>query len=213
MRDFKMNRRKNLDLVICTPGNGGARSRTFVDLVRKYDIELDPAEEGLLAALPSIPEAPVGMVRIALEAKACMTEHVKALPRLHDELNSSHLTIHGAASHAIAVGFVMVNIAASFVSSDLNKLDLSQHSTQVTRHDQPRVAERVVDKLRELPRRTRQSEEGFDAVGVVVVDCANDGSPVHLWERAPAPQSGDIFEYSSMIRRATDLYASRYGSA
>jgi len=56
-----------------------------------------------------------------MEAKACMTAHQRALPRLYDELNSSHLTVHGAADHAIAAGFVMVNAATKFLSTDLNK--------------------------------------------------------------------------------------------
>jgi hypothetical protein len=211
MHDFKMNRKKNLDLVLCTPGNGGKTGRDFAELIDKYGIDLGSEETRLLESLPAIVEAPVGMVRLALEAKACMTEHVKALPRLHDELNSSHLTIHGSANHAIAVGFAMVNIAESFVSSDLNKLDLSKYPVQITHHDQPRVTGRVLEKLRELPRRTKVAEEGFDAFGVVVVDCKNDGSPVTLWEDSPSPQVGDIFHYKSMIRRAADLYESRYG--
>lgn len=38
-----------------------------------------------------------------------MTAHSKALPRLFDELNSSHQIVHGASSHALSVGFAMVN--------------------------------------------------------------------------------------------------------
>ena len=210
MRDFRVNRRKNLDLVVCTPRDTTGTGRTLADLLPKYAIELTRPELAEFSKLPSVREAPVGAVRIALEAKACMTEHVKALPRLHDELNSSHLSIHGAANHAIAVGFAMVNAADSFVSPDLNKLDLTTVRPVVTHHDQPRVSERVLEKLHQLPRRTKQTEEGFDAFGVVVVKCRNDGSPVTLVERPPAPQPGDIFDYGAMIRRAVDLYESRY---
>ena len=209
MADFKANRRKNLDLVICTPREGGT-GRTLADLLPKYEMELTPKERAEFSKLPSVREAPVGAVRIALEAKACMTEHGKALPRLHDELNSSHLSIHGAANHAVAIGFAMVNAAETFVSSDLNKLDLTKVRATVTHHDQPRATERVLEKLHQLPRRTKLTEEGFDAFGVVVVECRNDGSPVRLVERPPAPQPGDIFEYAAMIRRAVDLYESRH---
>lgn len=48
------------------------------------------AQATKLGSLPELPRAPVGAVLMALEAKAAMTEHVKALPRLYDELNSSH---------------------------------------------------------------------------------------------------------------------------
>ena len=87
--------------------------RSFRSLVEKYGIVADAREEAVLDALPDIPAAPVGAVHVALEAKACMTEHMKARPRLYDELNSSHATIHGNTDKAIAVGFVMVNMAAT----------------------------------------------------------------------------------------------------
>jgi hypothetical protein len=50
-----------------------------------------------------------------------MTAHQRALPRLYDELNSSHTTVHGASDHAIAAGFAMINIAPRYLSPDLNK--------------------------------------------------------------------------------------------
>lgn len=68
----------------------------------------------------------------------------------------------------------------------------------------------VVDKLREIPRRARTNEEGFDALGIVAVSCRNDGTPVELWLDPPAPQPGDIFEYDAMIRRVADAYEARH---
>jgi hypothetical protein len=49
----------------------------------------------LLSQLPSVPLTGVQTALIALEAKAAFTEFGKAKPRLYDELNTSHLTIHG----------------------------------------------------------------------------------------------------------------------
>jgi hypothetical protein len=208
MRDFKTNRKKNLDLVVCSPG-GDWLPGTLADLVDDYAIELDPAERSLLKGLPVARRVPVGMVKMALEAKACMTEHVKAIPRLYDELNSSHQAIHGAVAHAIAVGFAVVNLSETFVSTDRNKVRLTRKNRVVTTHKQPHVAERVVEKLREIPRRDKVSEEGFDALGIVAVECRNDGSPVEIWPDPPAPQPGDIFEYDAMIRRVADAYEAR----
>jgi len=209
MVDFRNNRKKKLDLVVCTPRTA-KRGVSMAELVDRYGIVLEPHEDALLRSLPVLSEAPVGMVRVALEAKACMTEHLKALPRLHDELNSSHLTIHGSANHAVAVGFSMVNAATRFISSDRNKHDLATQPAVVTTHVQPRAVERTLRKLGEIPRRTRPGEEGFDAFGVVLVEMANDGSPVKLVLAPPAPKPGDIFEYESMINRTVDLYQSRY---
>ena len=112
MRDFVHDRRKKLDLVICTPGGAieGAAS-DFRTLAGHLDVSLSLPEVRELDTLPRLARAPVGSVLMALEAKACMTAHQRALPRLYDELNSSHLTIHGATDQAIAAAFVMINLA------------------------------------------------------------------------------------------------------
>jgi hypothetical protein len=103
MRDFVHDRKKNLDLVLCTP-NGAASSENLNDLADRYGISLNAEETRHLELLPNLLRAPVGSVLMALEAKACMTAHQRALPRLYDELNSSHSTVHGANDQAIAVG-------------------------------------------------------------------------------------------------------------
>src|SRR5690606_24987057 len=97
MRDFQTSRRKVLDLVICTPSKAASAksSRTFSDLAVECGVKLTENEISILRALPNLSVVPVGNVNLALEAKATMTAHIKALPRLHDELDSSHQTIHG----------------------------------------------------------------------------------------------------------------------
>jgi hypothetical protein len=212
MRDFQQNRKKNLDLVICTPGSGAvARRSSFASLVAKYGIVLSASAKALLQKLPDLDEAPVGAVRVALEAKAAMTAHIKALPRLHDELNSSHLTIHGSSEEALAVGFVMVNAADRFISPDMNKCRLDGHQVHVASHRQPADAMRVIKKVEEIPRNSRERGMGFDALGVVLVDCVNDGvTPVTLYTQKPAPQNGEIFHYDSMIHRLAELYRGRF---
>lgn len=207
MGDFKQNRHKYLDLVLATPRDS-LRGRSFSDLIDKYDIDLSAEQREALSDLPVMREANVGSVRIALEAKACMTAHLKALPRLFDELNSSHLTIHGADSNAIAVGFVMINFADTFVSSIRNPDRVRPF--KVTIHPQPKAAVRTIKKIEQLPRRTRRAEEGFDAVGVVAVNMRNDDSNVELVTSHPALPTKSLFTYDSMIQRTASLYASRY---
>jgi hypothetical protein len=210
MRDFKNNRKKDLDLVVSRPRDGAQSGRAFTDLVSIYEIQLTPEERGGLSTLPVFREGPVGSVQMALEAKACMTEHVKALPRLYDELNSSQQTIHGAADEAVAVGFVMVNAATSFLSPGKNRFDTRKVKPDVSIHSQTGVTEKVVEKLHEMGRRSKTGESGFDALGIAVVDCKNDGSPVELVTSRPAPLPGDIYNYESMIRRAAQLYETRF---
>ena len=82
---------KTLDLVvtIVPPSRDSGSRRSFVDRVDRYGIVLDDEERALLAALPRVEEDlsdDVSEVAVALEAKACMTEHLKSLPRLHAEI-------------------------------------------------------------------------------------------------------------------------------
>jgi hypothetical protein len=138
-----------------------------------------------------------------------MTAHIKARPRLYDELNSSHLTVHGASAQALAVGLVMVNAAEAFVSPELQspgKRDV------LSPHKQPTDAEKVVAKVAEIPRRASDSTHGFDGLGIVVVDAINDGSPVQLVASPPAPQPGEIFYYDDMVSRVSNEYDTRFAS-
>ncbi len=211
MKDFVQNRKKNLDLVLCTPASGREKlkPRSLADLTSHYEIDLTSNEAAELAKLPTLLEAPVGSVLMALEAKACMTAHQRALPRFYDELNSSHQTVHGATDQAIAAGLAMVNVADEFLSPALNKQNLPTAPVW-SRHDQPRDASLAIEKAKELPRRSRVGDVGFDAFATIVVDCRNDGTPVTTYTAKPAPQPGDIYDYATMIDRLGHIYATRF---
>lgn len=209
MRDFRTSRKKDLDLVLARPGDGSiVRPLTFRSLAEKWNILLDAEEQRVLSSLPDPIQSPVGTVHLALEAKACMTEHMKARPRLYDELNSSHDAVHGSSEMAIAAGFVMINVADEFISPEMNKFGAELH---VAKHDQPRVTQKTIEKVLEIPRRTTTSTSGFDALAIVLVDCRNDGaSPVRIVNDRPAPEPGDPVHYDSMIARIVHLYESRF---
>ncbi len=206
MTDFATNRQKVLDLVIARPAAmPDIDAPMFADLVDRYGVQLTDGEQLCLTSLPDLPVAPVGAVLVALEAKACMTAHVKSLPRLYDELNSSHLCVHGASRQAIAIAFVQVNNSSRFVSSVSNNRPLADGIVW-NEHRQPADTERVLAKVREMPRRSASSESGFDGIGVVVIDARNDGSPVTIVSGPPAPPPGDSFSYDSMIVRMANEY-------
>ena len=207
MRDFATGRKKNLDLVLARPAvQPIGKQRTLSSLVDKYEIVLGPDVLGVTRQLPDPVEGAVGAVLVALEAKACMTAHIKSLPRLYDELNSSHLTVHGASENALAIGFVMVNLSEEFLSPTLNQFEVGRQSPNVSTHVQPKSTDRVLQKVAEMPRRTRSGQHGFDGLGIVVVRARNDGSPVDLVESPPAPARGDLFHYDSMITRMANEY-------
>lgn len=217
LKDFQQNREKVLDLVVCTPrsavGDGGSAAQTFSALAEAYSVLLTEAEKLQLKALPIVPVVPVGSVCLALEAKAVMTAHVKALPRLHDELDSSHLTIHGHSDAAIAAALVTVNASSRFVSTSNNKRLISSPEAIVWNHEkQPNAAERAIAKVREIRRRSRAGDHGFDAIGVVVVDFRNDGSSCSIVAEPPAPTVDAIDSYVSLINRISSQYAQKFSA-
>jgi hypothetical protein len=213
MRDFKQNRKKDLDLVLARPRESkSATTGGFKSLVERYCIVLTKEEKKLLAELPDIRRGDVGAVRVALEAKACMTAHVKALPRLYDELNSSQETIHAAAEEAIAVGFVMINAAREFLSPGRQAAGSRKATSKINFHKQPADSKRVVSKIHEMPRRAKMGEQGFDALAIVLVDCRNDGTPVTIVSEPPAPGPGDIYHYEGMIHRLAQGYSTRFSA-
>lgn len=212
MTDFATGRKKRLDLVIARPtSRSRAAGASFKALVGQYGIVLTKQESRALDALPDIPVAGVGAVLVALEAKATMTAHVKSLPRLYDELNSSHLCVHGASSNALAIGYVQVNNSTSFISSVTNNFPLEGREPIISEHRQPDATLRVIDKVREIPRRSQSSEVGFDGIGLSVLDFQNDGGPVSIVSGPPAPQQGDTFHYDSMIVRMANEYDTIFG--
>ena len=211
MNDWVNNKKKNLDLVICRPANGKpkVKYKSFRDYGDKWGVQLTSKQQAMLAGLPNPVEAPVTAVLVALEAKACMTAHQKALPRFFDELNSSHQIVHGSSSQALSIGFAMVNASISFLSSDRNKV--RGGAVDLTWHQQPKSAIITIDTVKHLPRRSGTSQVGYDGLGIVVVDMVNDGiTPVELVTSAPAPPVGDGFHYDNMIGRMASEYDSRF---
>ncbi len=101
----------------------------------------------------------------------------------------------------------MINAGATFISPDRQR---DSGRDIVSTHRQPGDAAGVVEKVEELPRRSGRDEFGFDGLGVVVVDMANDGSPVNLVVAPPAPQPGEVFYYDDMITRVANEYDSRF---
>jgi hypothetical protein len=188
---FPNGKKKNLDLAIGTPlGPTESESQDIQDdqLVRQK----------------------IDRLRIACEAKQCMTEHGKSQPRIFDELSSSHEIVHQGEPDAIAAGIVVVNIADRFASptrqtSGVGPLDY-------TTHQQPRVTENMIEHLRGLVTRDAPGEVGFDALAIIVVECDNIG-PCRLHTGHPAPQPGDAVHYEVFLQRIIEAYRDRYTSS
>ena len=210
MHDFENDRKKALDLVICTKTqDDNHKSSNLLDMLTEYNVPQTDLSGQTTSTLNSLERAAVGSVLIAIEAKACMTAHQRALPRLYDELNSSHLTVHGASHAAIAAGFVMINHASRYLSPDLNKRHKNTEP-EWSKHNQPRDTEITIAKIRQLPRRSNISSSGYDALTIMVVDASNDGKQIAMVAAPPAPQTGDIYHYNSFVDRLSGMYATRF---
>ena len=200
---------KTLDLVLTwDPDRSARKGRAFAELVRPYGIKLDGRERVALEGLPPVEEYGTGdssEVAIAIEAKACMTEHVKSLPRLHAEILATGYLAKLAVRHCIAVSYSLVNAAPTFVTPSAD--------SKVNSHAQPAAARSVVNMLAAaIPWAKSTSEYGYDAIGVTVLDCRNDGTPVEVvHDRQIGPQKDDPTHYERMVRSVCSQFRARFG--
>jgi len=201
---------KTLDLVVTRiPPDRRSTTRTrFADLASRYGVVLDEADQAALRDLPvlegDIEREDVSEVMLALEAKACMTEHIKSLPRLHAEILATGYLAKRAQPQCITVSYSMVNAAVEFVTpSGVGK---------VNRHSQPDDARKVVEMLgRAIPLARDVPAIGYDSIGVTVIDCRNDGSPVTVVTDGPAPERSNHVNYQRMLVGLCSEYRARFG--
>jgi hypothetical protein len=179
---------------------------------KKLDLAVGRPSQAVQTA--TVPYGGIAVVRaldevfIATEAKAAMTEHIKAKPRIYDELSSSHEIVHDAKHSVIATGIAVVNFADSFVSPLRQNVGQPKH---ITRHPQPHYASQMVEHLRKLHMRPDDGPVGFDAFATIVISCANEPpSPVLLITDVPAPQPVDRDHYAWFLRRIIRRYEEQH---
>jgi hypothetical protein len=103
----------------------------------------------------------------------------------------------------------MVNASPSFVSTSRNRHDLTTTLPVISNDPQPLSAERVIAKVKQISRRAGSGQgTGFDALGIVVIEMKNDGSPVTVVSGPPTPPPGDSFAYDAMIGRIAGVVSS-----
>ena len=201
---------KTLDLVVTRVrrARGDAVRVKFSDLVERYGVVLDDDESRELAGLPVL-EADAGAdevaeVMIALDAKACMTEHSKSMPRLHAEILATGYLAKRAQPRCITVSYTLVNAAESFITPS--------GSSRRNLHAQPDDARHVIEMLgRAIPLARDVSPLGYDVMGATVLNCANDGSRVSVVEGDPAPARSNHLHYERMIVGLCSEYRARFG--
>ena len=154
-------------------------------------------------------------IRIALEAKACMTKHTSAKPRLRDELTGAMRSAVDASPHAVVCGLVVVNLADTFMSptDQPDPLPASISELRRRKHKQPRDAIGVIEMLERLPMRQDAPEFGFDSLGIVVVSHDNElpTPKVDLITDSPCPPAASPRSYNSFLIDICNKYKRRFG--
>lgn len=201
---------KTLDMVVtlADPQRSRAGSKTFAVMASELSIVLSDEDRAALQELPPVRverKDDVSEVAVAIEAKACMSEHVKSIPRLHTEILATGYLVRKSAPNCITVSFTLVNAAQTFRSPGT--------SGKVTRHEQPVDALRVVQMLSHaVPRVTELGGYGYDVIGVTVIDCRNDGSPVSVATSAPFARTDSRVRYDRMVRSICSEFRHRYAT-
>jgi len=157
-------------------------------------------------------------LRIAIEAKAVMTEHGKAQRNRQRDIDAFHQHVHASDNDTIAAGIVVLNIADTFCSPLRNKqteCPKCGHQFQpllVTTHEQPKTLVKTgVTLFRGLPGRSRPEDIGLEAMCVVVVDYSNRQKAVaRVQTKSPAPEVGDPLHYDHFIQVICQRYTSRW---
>jgi len=175
----------NVDLVLGTPPPGAGI----------------PLGQPILRAKPS-------SVQIALEFKAVMTEHRKAIKNRKRDMEAHHEHVHNYDQQAIAGGVVVINASPTFRSP--------LRGGAITTH--VKVGDKVqhcMNEVRAVSVRGGPTGYGLDAKTAIILSMDNVETPSHTYvatyvSKAPAPQVGDPLHYDSFIQRLCSEYRQRF---
>lgn len=179
-----------------------------VDLV----LGAPPIDSSYSSAAPGgLVRRPPSTVEIAIELKAVMTEHRKAVKNRKRDLEAHHEHVHNYSSRAIAAGVLIVNAAPRFQSP------LRQ---EISYHRNPRhLVEHCISELRSVAARGGPTGYGLEARCAIVVEMENipqkNGS-THIYPDTtflsdpPAPRIGDPLHYDAFIQTICRKYTARF---
>jgi hypothetical protein len=155
-----------------------------------------PVDGGIRRVRPST-------VQIALEIKTVMTEHHKAVKNRKRDFEAHHDHVHRYNERAIAAGLLVVNIAADFRSPLRQKATVHRNPERLVQH--------CIDQMRAVTARSKMTESGLDAKGLIVVDLDNEGLADACYRVGrPAPPVGDPLHYDAFVQAICQAYTARY---
>ena len=169
-----------------------------VDLVFGRPAKPSPPAHG------SITRQPPSTVEIAIEFKAVMTEHRKAVKNRKRDLEAHHEHVHNYSATTIAGGVFVINASRVF-RSPLRSSGDTIHA-QDTR-GMISLVQHCLNELRNVSERSDAGGYGLDAKAAIIVEMDNVNlSATTYVDRVPAPQPGDPLNYHSFLQRLCDLY-------
>jgi hypothetical protein len=170
-----------------------------VDLV----LGTPPLEAQAAERTVSIVRAKPSTVQIAIEIKAVMTEHRKAVKNRKRDLEAHHEHVHNYDNNAIAGGVLVVNSAETFQSPLRPEITVHRDSSALVAH--------CISELRSVSARGGPKGYGLDAKCAIVVSVDNVSRPSAKFVTAtPAPEIGDPLHYDAFIRTVCDQYTRRF---
>lgn len=169
-----------------------------VDLVFGVPAEQNPPEDG-----ESVRWSAPAKVQIALEFKAVMTEHRKAVKNRKRDLEAHHEHVHNYDELAIAGGVLVVNASPTFRSPLRQKETVHRKPDELVRH--------CISELRSVATRGGKTGYGLEAACALVVDADNqDNSAARYAATEGVPMSGDPLHYDTFLRTICDQYRRRF---
>ncbi len=171
------------------------------------DLAIGPPAPGVpLDALPDVAgmkrSTPIA-VRIAVEAKAVMTEHRKAIKNRKRDLEAHHQHVHDHDPQAIAGGIIALNASTTFQSPLRQELSSHGNIDSVITH--------CLKEVNSITMAHGTSAVGLDAkcALVLVMDNVHHSGTSYL-EKPPAPAVGNPIHWDAFIDRLCQLYTARF---
>lgn len=152
----------------------------------------------------TIIEAPPSTVQIAIEFKAVMTEHRKAIKNRKRDFEAHHDHVHRYSDRAIAGGLLIINASPTFTSP---------LRSEATIHRQPvRLVKHCVGEMTAVAVRSRIGDVGLDAKGIIVVSL-DTSVPEHTTfvTMPPAPGVGNPMHYDAFIQTICNRFTELFG--
>lgn len=159
--------------------------------------EATPPEDGRIRR--SAPSS----VQIAVELKAVMTEHRKAVKNRKRDIEAHHEHVHNYSILAVAGGVFVINAAPQFRSPLRAEVTTHRNADALVAH--------CVSELRSIPSRRGTEVAGLEAKCAIVVVADNMAlGEASFMTRPPSPAAGDPLHYDAFIRAICSHYRQRF---